>query len=61
MRFNLVLHEKEITAKAAPVEPPILAEAHMESRLRPRYVVFDVLDLSYGGISVIDIRRRDGI
>ncbi len=57
MRLNLVLHEKEITAKAPPVERPILAETHVESRLCSRYDVYDIFDLSYGGVSVIDIRK----
>ncbi len=58
MRLNLVLHEQEITAKAPPVERPILAESHVESRLCSGYDIDDVFDLSYGDVSVIDIRKE---
>ena len=61
MRLKLVLYKEEKTAQALLFERPVLAESHVESRLRPRYGVFDIFDLSYGGISVIDIRTMDGI
>lgn len=54
MPLNLVLHQKKVAAETSPVERPILAEAHVESRLRPRYAVFDVLDLTSGSVPVID-------
>lgn len=60
MRLDLVLHEKEIAAKTFSVQRPILTEAHVESRLRPRYGVFNVFNLSCGDVSVMYIRRRDG-
>lgn len=60
MRLNILLHEKEKTAKTPLVKRSILAEAHVECRLRPRHDVFDVFNLSYRGVSGIHIRRRDG-
>ena len=60
VRFNVLLHEKEIATKTPPFEWSILAEAHVESRLRPGYSVFDVFDLCYAGVTVIDVRWRDG-
>lgn len=60
MRLNLVLHDEEVAPKRLPVERPILAEAHMERRLRPRHVVLDVFDFSYGCVSAVDISMTDG-
>ena len=61
MHLNLVLHQKQVAANTPSVKRPVFAEAKMESCLRPRYGVFDVFDLSYGGISMIDLRNRVGI
>ena len=61
MGFDFVLHEDQVPANSPP-EWPILAETDMESGLRSRYDVFDVFNLPYSGISVIDVSRmRDGI
>lgn len=54
MLFGLVLHEKEVTAGPL-LERPVVAEAHMDSRLRPWYVVVDVIDCSNGGVSVMKL------
>ena len=56
MRFDFVLHEDQVPAHSPP-EWPVLAEADMESGLRSRYDVFDVFNLPYSGISVIDVSR----
>lgn len=62
MSFDFVLHEEQITANSPPDEGPVLTETDMESGPRSRYVVFDVFDLSYSGISVIAVSKmRDRI
>ena len=61
MRFNFVLHEEQVTANSPPNEWPVLAEIDTESGLRSRYDVFDVFDLSYSGISAIEVRIMDRI
>ena len=62
MSFDFVLHEEQITANSPPDEGPVLAKTDMESGPRSRYDVFDVFDLSYGGISVIAVNKmRDSI
>ena len=62
MRFDFVFDEEQVTAKSPPVQWLVLAETNMQSGLRSRYDVFDVFNLSYIGISVIDVSRmRDRI
>lgn len=60
MRFDLVLHEEEVTAETSPIERPVLAEAHVDCRPRAGDGVEYFLDVSYGcGVSGIDVRKRD--
>ena len=61
MCLNLVVHQKEMNAKTVPVEWPITTESYIQSRESPRDGVFHVVDISYRGIPVIGIRRRDGM
>ena len=61
MRSDFVLHEDQVTTKS-PAQWLVLAETNMESGLRSRYDVFDVLNLSNSGISIINVSRmRDRI
>lgn len=49
MRLDLVLHDEKETAETLQVERPVLAETHVEGRLRVGDEVHDVFDLVYGG------------